>query len=328
MTLLQTLLDGGTLGAAGGRALVAELPDLPEAVAGAILGILRVRGVEPATLGGIAAELRERALDPGLPVDRARPVVDTCGTGGDGSHSLNLSTGAAILAAACGLQVAKHGNRSISSRSGSSDVLSALGLGDDTFRTTGFAYLHAPSFHPAMARLAPVRRALGVRTVFNLVGPLCNPARPTHQVLGVARAADARIVAEALAGLGGTAFVVHGLNGWDEATPAAPFLCLHVADGTVTEAVRDPAEAGLRTCADNDLRGSSATENARRLAAALSGGDTVAHRDALCLGAGLALEVTQTVDSLAEGIAAARTAIASGRAASTLEALREVAHAG
>ncbi len=335
--LLSTLLQARSLGRAGGRDLVDALAEgrLDPAVAGAILGILRVQGTDAATLAGIAEALRDRAVDPQLPLDRTRPVVDTCGTGGDGSGSLNLSTGAGLLAAACGLQVAKHGNRSISSRSGSSDVLAALGVPTDGpalqsgFVATGFAYLHAPAYHPAMAAIAPVRRALGVRTVFNLVGPLCSPARPSHQVLGVARPHDARLVARALADLGGTGLIVHGTNGWDEATPVAPFLCLTVRDGEVTESTRDPLDAGVARCHPAELLGGSAQNNAHRLAHALAGHDTRAHRDALCLGAGLALEVAGQVQSLADGVEAARQVLARGDAADLLEALsQEVSDAG
>jgi anthranilate phosphoribosyltransferase len=144
-------------------------------------------------------------------------------------------------------------------------------------------------------------------------------------VLGVARLADAQVVAKALAGLGGTAFVVHGLNGWDEATPVSPFHCLHVVDGDVIESVRDPLDSAIQRCSARDLRGDGALSNAARLADALAGGDTRAHRDALCLGAALALEVTSVVSTLAEGLDCAREVIAEGRAAETLGALQEVA---
>jgi anthranilate phosphoribosyltransferase len=271
--------------------------------------------------------MRGLARRPALQGDRR--TVDVVGTGGDGSHSLNLSTGAALLAAACGLPVVKHGNRSVSSRSGSADVLEALGVpaqldeqaAGACFAQTGFTFLFAPYYHPAMAALAPVRRALGVRTVFNLLGPLTNPASPPFGVLGAFSARAAELLAEALSGLPiERAFVVHGARGWDEATPIGPFLLFDVRPGSVTRTVRDPADVGLPRCGPGDLAGADAAENARRLEAVFDG-EASAHRDALVLGAALALEVAGEATP-ADAVARAGEALDDGTGKRLLNALR------
>ncbi len=198
-------------------------------MAGALLAALRTKGVTPAEVRGLAGAMRALARKPALP--EAPDAIDIVGTGGDASGSLNLSTGAALLAAACGLPVVKHGNRSISSRSGSADLLEALGLVlplDETeagrcFEATGFTFLFAPYFHPAMKALAPIRAALGIRTVFNLLGPLTNPAAPRFRLIGAYDEATAELMAGTLAGMDiERAWVVHGAAGWDEATPVGP----------------------------------------------------------------------------------------------------------
>jgi anthranilate phosphoribosyltransferase len=226
--------------------------------------------------------------------------VDTCGTGGDGKQSFNLSSAAALLVGALGVRVAKHGNRSVSSRCGSSDLFAALGVPAPTdpaaataeLARTGFVYLHAPFFHPALATLAPLRRELGVRTAFNLLGPLVNPAAPSHQLVGAASPTSARTLAGALARLGrARAFVVHGEGGFDEATPVGPFLTLEVDSAGVRERVLEPRDFGLARCRPEELTGGDAFENAMRLRA-LFHGERGPLRDALCLNAALVLLVT------------------------------------
>jgi len=303
---------------------------LDAVLAGALLVALRAKGESAAEIRGFATAMRELARRPEIPP--GGPYVDIVGTGGDGSSSLNLSTGAALLAAACGLQVVKHGNRSISSRCGSADVLGALGLplplderqAGASLAALGFTFLFAPHYHPAMKNIGPVRAALGVRTVFNILGPLANPATPPFHVIGAYDELMAARMAETLAGMPiERAFVIHGAPGWDEATPVGPFLCFDVRPGRVTRRVRDPKDAGLARCVAEDLRGGDAALNAARLKAALAGEDTAAHRDALALGAALALELTGAVDDLAAGVERARAAIADGRAAALLVRLPE-----
>jgi len=304
---------------------------LEPAVAGGMLVALRLKGESAEEIRGFATAMRELARRPAIPP--GGPYVDIVGTGGDGSHSLNLSTGAALLAAASGLSVVKHGNRSISSRCGSADVLEVLGLPiplDEQqaaayLATLGFTFLFAPHYHPAMKNIGPVRAALGVRTVFNILGPLANPAQPPYHVIGAYSEDMAERMAHTLAGMNAKrGFVIHGAPGWDEATPVGPFLCFDVRPGEVRRSVRDPKDAGIARCAADDLLGGEAALNASRLRAALAGGDTPAHRDALVLGAALALEVTGTAPDLASGVAAARAAIDDGRAAALIERLPDI----
>jgi anthranilate phosphoribosyltransferase len=327
--ILEKLLDRGDLAEQEAGALLVSLTDdaLPPAAAGALLAALRAKGETAAEVRGFAAAMRSLATRPELA--GAEDAVDVVGTGGDGSGSLNLSTGAALLVAACGVPVVKHGNRAQSSRSGSADVLEALGyeLPSDaqsarrSFERTGFTFLHAPLFHPAMRALAPVRRALGVRTVLNLLGPLTNPAAPRYALIGAFSPRAAEIIAEALSGLPiERAFVVHGEPGWDEATPAGPFLLFDVRPGRVERTRRDPADHGLMRCAPAALQGGDSGENARKLRAALCG-ERGPHADALALGAGLALEAAGVAVTLDEGIRRARAAITQRDSARLLDLL-------
>jgi anthranilate phosphoribosyltransferase len=303
--------------------------DLPPALAAALLIALRAKGETAAEVRGFARAMRGLARKPDVPPDA--PTLDIVGTGGDGSGSLNLSTGASLLAAACGIPVVKHGNRSVSSRSGSADVLEALGMrlpadaaeAGACLAATGYTFLFAPHFHPAMKAVAPVRKAMGVRTVFNLLGPLTNPAAPPYLLLGAFSPAAARLMAEALAGFEGLerAFVVHGAPGWDEATPVGPFVLYEVRGEEVSETTRDPAEWGLARCTAEDLAGGDADVNAARLRAALEGEDTGPHLDALLLGTALALELTGRADSPETAVGMARAAVEDGRARAQLEAL-------
>lgn len=315
---------------AAGRLMVAlTREDLPPALAAALLIALRAKGETAAEVRGFARAMRGLARKPAVPADA--PLLDIVGTGGDGSGSLNISTGASLLAAACGIPVVKHGNRSVSSRSGSADVLEALGMrlpadaaeAGSCLAATGYTFLFAPHFHPAMKAVAPVRKAMGVRTVFNLLGPLTNPAAPPYLLLGAFSPAAARLMAEALAGFEGLerAFVVHGTPGWDEATPVGPFLAYEVHGAEVSETTRDPEEWGLARCTAADLAGGDASVNATRLRAALQGEDAGPHLDALLLGTALALELTGRADSPAAAIAMARAAVEDGRARAQLEAL-------
>jgi anthranilate phosphoribosyltransferase len=335
--LLERVLDRGDLTEGEAAATLRALTDpaLPPALAGALLAALRSKGVVAGELRGFASAMRELALRPAVdPALQAR-AIDIVGTGGDASGSVNISTGTALLVAACGLPVIKHGNRSISSRSGSADVLEQLGLPlplDETragacLTATGFTFLFAPHYHPAMKAIGPVRQALGVRTLFNVLGPLTNPAAPPYMLVGAYSEAMAELMASALAGLPGVrrAFVVHGAGGWDEPTPIGPFTLFDVQGGagTVRRSTRTPADYGLATCTPQDLAGGDAAANAASLRAVLEGHDRGAHRDALCMGAALALEVTGVTATPAEGLAQARAAIDDGRAAGLLRAIAE-----
>ncbi|MBL8765367.1 MAG: anthranilate phosphoribosyltransferase [Phycisphaerae bacterium] len=333
--LLERLVSGGNLSESEASELLVTLAveSPPGAWAGAILAALRAKGESPAELRGFARAMRVLARKPDLRAAAGgQPLVDLVGTGGDGSGSLNLTTGSALLAAAAGLKVAKHGNRSVSSRSGSADVLESLGLpmplderqSAACLARTGFTFLFAPHYHPAMAAVKEVRAALGVRTIFNLVGPLTNPAEPRYAVIGAFSEPCARLLADAASGLGMTrAFVVHtptSGGGWDEATPAAPFLCFDVVNGSIESRVRDPLEYGLPRCSLDDLAGGDARENARILDAALRG-RSGPPQDALVLGAALALQVTGVAPDPREAGDRARAAITDGRAGAVLDSL-------
>jgi anthranilate phosphoribosyltransferase len=329
--LLAQLLERRHLSEAQAQELLEHLTDaaLPPALAGAILAALAAKGVVPEEARGLARAMRRLARRPDLPPQLR--AIDIVGTGGDASGSLNISTGTALLVAACGLPVVKHGNRSVSSRCGSADVLEALGLpvplaaaaAARCLADTGFTFLFAPHYHPATRALAPVRAALGVRTVFNILGPLVNPAQPPLHLVGAYSLEVARLIAETFQGLPiERTFVVHGAEGWDEPTPVGPFTLFDVRPGAVLQSQRSAADYGLRSCSVAQLAGGDAAQNARALEAVLEGRERGAHRDCLLLGAALALEVAGEVRAPREGIARAAAAIEDGAAARLLQALR------
>ncbi len=330
--MLDRLLDGETLAEAEAHALMMELAkgDMADALAGALLAGLRAKGETADEIRGFATAMRELSMHPKVP-DGA-PTVDTVGTGGDGSGSLNLSTGTGLLAAAAGARVVKHGNRSISSKSGSADMLECLGMPlplDEPaamacLEATGFTFLFAPAYHPAMKAVMPVRGAMGVRTVFNMLGPLTNPAAPPYQLIGAWSQPAAKLMADALAGMPiERAFVVHGEPGWDEATPAGDFVLYDVRPGDVTEQSRSPEAYGLKRCQPDDLKGGDAEHNARELLEVFEGRDQGAHRDALLMGTSLVLEVLGAAKDAREGVEMARAAIDDGRARALIDRMRE-----
>ncbi len=328
--LFEQLLDRRSLSETQAEVVLRALtqPDLPPALSGAVLAALRTKGVVADELRGFARAMRSLARRPEIPAGVA--AIDIVGTGGDASGSFNLSTGTALLVAACGLPVIKHGNRSISSQSGSADVLEQLGLqlplderaAGACLDACGFTFLFAPHFHPAMKAIAPVRQALGVRTVFNILGPLTNPAAPPFHVIGAYSAEIAELMAQTLSGLDvRRAFVLYSSNGWDEPTPAAPFTVFDVRPGSITRGSRSVADFGLAACSAESLAGGTAAQNAAALRAVLRGEDRGPHRDALLLGAALALEVAGAVSGPREGVSRAARAIDSGSAAGVLERL-------
>ena len=329
---LEQLLQRRDLSEAQAGELLESLtdPELAPALAGALLAALRSKGVTADEVRGLAGAMRRLARRPRL--SAGAPLVDVVGTGGDGSGSLNLSTGTALLAAACGLRVVKHGNRAISSRCGSADLLQALGLkipldeaaAGACLDATGFTFLFAPHYHPALKALAPIRNALGVRTVFNMLGPLANPAEPAFHLIGAFDLGAAELLAHTLARMNiERAFVVHGEPGWDEPTPVGPFTLFDVRPGRVAHTMRDAMAFGLNTCGADELAGGDAEHNAKALRAVFEGKDRGAHRDALLLGTALVLELTGGVAEPREGVAMAADSIDSGRARKLLAELSE-----
>jgi len=330
--MLDRLLDGNSLSEQEAHALMVKLAegDMAPALAGALLAGLRAKGETADEIRGFATAMRELAVHPVIP-DGA-PTVDTVGTGGDGSGSLNLSTGTGLLAAASGARVVKHGNRSVSSRSGSADMLECLGMplplhekeAVACLEATSFTFLFAPAYHPAMKAVVPVRGALSVRTVFNMLGPLTNPAAPPFQLIGAWSQEAAKLMAEALAGMPiERAFVVHGTPGWDEATPVGEFVLYDVRAGAVAESVRTPEDYGLQRCAPEDLAGGDAEHNANELRRVFSGEDKGAHRDALVMGASLVLEVQGAASDANQGVEIAAAALDRGDAARLLERMQK-----
>ncbi len=320
----------GTLGREGARAAMDRLVsgEVSEIQAAALLGALEARGVDEDELVGFAESLREHAI--GIEIGRG-PLVDTCGTGGDRLGTFNFSTAAALVAAGAGAAVAKHGNRAVSSRSGSADVLEALGVAADAppetvrraVEETGFGFLFAPRFHPAMRHVAPVRRALGVRTVFNLLGPLANPANVTRQVVGVPDVDLVPVFARVLLALGAErAMVVHGEDGMDELSPAAPTCVAHVHAGRgISAETVTPEDAGLARSVPGALLGGDAAHNARLLEGVLEGEDGPL-ADGTVLNAAAALVVAGRASTIRDGVAQARESIRSGRALGVLGKLR------
>jgi anthranilate phosphoribosyltransferase len=325
---IASLIEGRDLEHGETRTVMDEImrgEATPAQIAGFLVA-LRMKGETPAEIAGCAEAMRAHVLPV---VTHRRDTVCTAGTGGDGAGTFNISTAAALVAAAAGAAMAKHGNRAVSSSCGSADVLEALGFAieqppERTARSIdelGFGFMFAPLHHPAMRHAAPVRRELAARTVFNLLGPLTNPAGARRQVVGVHSAALARTYAQVLARLGADhAFVVHGAGGVDELTAAGPNLVCEVRGSDVREAQLDPRELGIPRADVTALAGGSPADNAARLSAVLAGERGPA-RDAVVLNAAAALVAGGQAGDVASGLALASEAIDSGRAGSRLEEL-------
>jgi len=327
---LARLLDGHDLSRAEARAVmnVVMEGEATPAQIGGLLVALRLKGETADEIAGCAEAMRTHVL-------AVRPqrddLVDTAGTGGDGARTINISTAAALVAAAAGAGVAKHGNRAVSSASGSADVLEALGFRlelppariERSIEELGFGFLFAPTHHPAMRHAAPVRRELAARTVFNVLGPLTNPAGARAQVVGVYAPSLVRTIAEVLVQLGARrAFVVHGAGGIDELSPSGPNLVCEVVDGGVWEREIDPLELGLPRCDPAELRGGSPDENAAAIRAVFRG-ENGGRRSAILLNAAGAIAAAGHAADLGEGLELAREALDSGAAAARLDALVE-----
>jgi anthranilate phosphoribosyltransferase len=323
-SLLSRIASGDSLSVEEAELAVASMmreEATPAQVAGFLMA-LRTRGETVDELEGFARAMLAMAR----PVATARPVVDTCGTGGDRSGTFNISTLAAIVAAACGVAVAKHGNRAASSRCGSADLLEALGIRIDLdpagvtrcLEEVGIAFMFAPTFHPATAYVVGIRRELRVPTLFNFLGPLTNPARPAAQVVGVSDPRMLPLVARVLARRGERAMVFRGEDGLDELTTAAMSVVYDVGNGDVRERRLDPSKLGLAKATGDDLRGGDVETNVSIARSVLSG-EPGPRRDVVVLNAGAALEVAGTADTLEDGIARASTAIDERRASDVLD---------
>jgi anthranilate phosphoribosyltransferase len=327
-TTLARLLDGHDLTRDEAREAMNTIMsgEATPAQIGGFLVALRLKGETADEIAGCAEAMREHVL---AVKPKREDLVDTAGTGGDGGRTFNISTAAALVAAAAGAGVAKHGNRAVSSASGSADVLEALGFQlelppdriEQSIDELGFGFLFAPTHHPAMKHAAPVRKELAARTVFNVLGPLTNPAGARAQVVGVYSPDLVRTLADVLATLGARrAFVVHGAGGIDELSPAGPNLVCEVVDGGVREREIDPLELGIARCAPEELRGGSPKENAQAIRDVFAGGNG-GRRDAILLNAAGAIAAGGHAADLQEGLEIARVTVESGAAAERLEAL-------
>lgn len=330
---VRSLADGETLSEtltteAFGQVMRGE--GAPTLVAALLFG-LRVRGADPQEVAGAVRALRAAMVS--VPVSDRTALVDTCGTGGGRTGTFNVSTAAALVAAGAGATVAKHGNRSYTSKCGSADVLEALGVSisldaaqaAEALSTVGMVFLFAPAFHPAMRHVAPIRRELGVATIMNIVGPLANPAGVTRQLVGVADPALGPLVAQVFALLGAEhALVVHAaVAGMDEIAPVGKTLVWEVREGTVTEDTIDPIAHGVRPGRLEALAGGTPEENAQRVARLLEApGRDPEGRDIVVLNAGAACYVAGLTADLATGIELARASLDEGRAAEILAQLR------
>lgn len=325
---VSRLLDGRDLSRSDAHEAMNEIMrgDATQAQIAGFLVALRAKGETADEIAGCAEAMREHVL-------HVRPqrtdLVDIVGTGGDGANTYNISTAAALVAAAAGAAIAKHGNRAASSTSGSADVLEALGFRLDlppqriehSIDELGFGFLFAQAHHPAMKHAAPVRRELATRTVFNVLGPLTNPAGARALMLGVYSPELTRTLAAALVQLGANrAYVVHGAGGIDELSPCGPNLVCEVEDGAVREYQLDPIDLGVDRCDPAGLRGGDPQANAQALRDVLAGADG-AHRSAVLLNAAGGIAAAGHAANLREGLALARAAVDSGAAGERLEQL-------
>ena len=325
---IKTLVDGGSLTQDEAASVMEEIMggEATPAQLGAFVTALRLKGETTDEIVGLATVMRSKAV----PVHTGGEAVDTCGTGGDGAGTFNISTAAALVAAA-GLKVAKHGNRAMSSQCGSADVLEALGVKIDLsaeqveqcLEEVGMAFMFAPIFHPAMKFAAAPRREIGIRTVFNILGPLTNPAGARAQVLGVADGSLVEKLAAVLKGLGcKRALVVHGEDGLDEITVTGRSLVCELKDGAIKSYIISPGDFGLAESDPAGLAGGTASQNAALLRGVLDG-EAGPRRDAVVMNAAAALLVGGRVETLKQGATLAQELIDSGRAAAKLEQLIE-----
>ncbi|MGK7902301.1 MAG: anthranilate phosphoribosyltransferase [Hormoscilla sp.] len=333
--LLQQLLDKRSLSRAQAESLMEGWlsETIPQVLSGAILAAIQAKGVEAAELAGMASVLQSQSKSyQTSPSPHSTPVIDTCGTGGDGASTFNISTAVAFVAAAAGVKVAKHGNRSASSKVGSADVLEGLGVNLNAptekvvsaLDEVGITFLFAPGWHPAMKAVVPLRKTLKVRTVFNLLGPLVNPLRPTGQAIGVFDGALVETIAQALQQLGTQkAIVLHGREKLDEAGLGDLTDVAILSDGRVQITAVNPQELGLTAARVDALRGGEIKDNVEIMCNVLQGKGTAAQQDVVALNASLALQVGEVVplQAHAEGVKVAKDILSSGAAWTKLSQL-------
>ncbi len=327
---IELVVSGQSLSMEDAATVMGEIMDgeATPAQLGAFLTALGIKGETPPEIAGMATVMREKAL----PVKVAGPLLDTCGTGGDGKNTFNISTAAAFVAAGAGLKVAKHGNRAASGSCGSADVLEALGVKIDLppagveqcINEIGIGFMFAPVFHPSMRHAAPVRREIGIRTVFNILGPLTNPAGAQTQLIGVAYAELGEQMAEVLRLLGAHhAIIVHGEDGMDELTLTGETRAWEVVDGAVRSWRLTLDQTGLPGASLEDMRGGTKEENAATMRRIFQG-EPSPLRDIVLLNSGAALMAADRVDTIRQGVEAAAQVIDGGAALKKLDGLVEL----
>lgn len=327
---LEKILDKQSLTTLEAEQLLIQLVDGEgdQVQIGAVLAGLRAKGESVEEILGFARAMRGRSRTVHV---SSRPLMDTCGTGGDGSKSFNISTIVAFVLAGAGVAVAKHGNRAVSGQTGSADLLEALGIRlewredevEDGLATAHFAFLFAPYHHPAMKVVAPVRKALGVKTVFNILGPMTNPCVPEYQLIGVYSLDRAQIMAEVVSRDNRKrVFIIHSDLGWDEAVPGVPFHLFHIEGEIVKKNYIHPEDLKFVRSRPEDLRGGTPQENVE-VTLRLLRGENSALREAVVLNAGLAFLACKKVDSLHEGFELSREVLDSGKALRVVDTLRE-----
>jgi anthranilate phosphoribosyltransferase len=325
---LEKLLSGHDLSEAESSAALEDVifGEVPDAQIAALLVALRMKGETAAEVAGLAHTMRDNAV---AVRPKSSPLIDTCGTGGDGTGTANISTTTAFVVAGGGLSVAKHGNRALSSSAGSADVLEVLGVPLDIdaeqvarcIDEAGIGFMFAPAFHPAMAKVMPVRRALGIRTVFNILGPLTNPARPDYQLVGVGHPDFAELIAHALAAIGvKKALVVAGAGGPDELTCAGPNVVITVHDHQIEHSLVDAEDVHLDANPLDAIKGADPETNARLVREVLEGKPGPI-ADCVLFNAGAAFVAAERAETIREGVEQARAVIEDGRAIAALESL-------
>lgn len=322
--VLSDLVAGRDLGRTGAAAALQAVMagEVPDVIVSAFLAAMAAKGATADEVAGLV----EAMVDAATPVPVDGPVLDTCGTGGDGAGTFNISTTSALVCAAAGARVAKHGNRAASSKAGSADLLEEWGVVIDLpaeaaaqcLEDVGITFLFARTYHPAMRHVAPVRSALGIRTIFNVLGPLSNPAGAQHQVVGVSDPTMAPVMAEALAQLGRRAMLFRGDDGLDELTTTTTSRVWQVRDGVVSESTLDPTDLGVERVDVADLVGGEVERN-REISDAVLRGEPGPHADVVALNAAAGLVTHGLADDLGAGLARAREIMASGAAMDVLE---------
>lgn len=278
-----------------------------------VLTALQMKGETAEEISGFTKGMKERSIKI---KKNGEKIIDVCGTGADNSNSYNISTATAFVLAAAGIKVVKHGNRGISSKCGSADIIKALNINIEltpndvhkSLKETNFAFIYAPSFHPAMKVVAPIRQELAIKTIFNVLGPLTNPADPDYQLVGVYEETKAKKIAEYFLLQNKNAFIIHSKNGWDEATPICPFLLIEVNRNKIIEKIIYPEKLGFKKYNENELKGGSVEQNLQAALKALSG-EKGPLNDAIILNVALALVLTKKTTNLKQGIKIAKSII-------------------